>query len=130
MSDQIRVGQVSHRKGFRLHANVDGRAYCGAGNGRIIATTTRTLTADLAPLVCRNCRKHLLAAAQQAEVTANMRAGHTTTRNGWTVATQAEALVLALESPTDRLRREQGTDAFRRTRAAILAETDTLALAA
>jgi hypothetical protein len=130
MSDQIRVGQVSHRKGFRLHANVDGRAYCGAGNGRIIATTTRTLTADLAPLVCRRCRKHLLAAAQQAEVTANMRAGHSTTHHGTARATAAEALVRALETGTDRRHREHATDAFRRTRAAILAETDTLALAA
>lgn len=57
MSIFIKVGYVTNRTSARLHLNVDGRARCGAGSGRI--TISATLTGDSAPSICRRCANHL-----------------------------------------------------------------------
>jgi hypothetical protein len=50
------VGIVSTRKGARVHVAINGRAYCGAGNGRIIGHS-RNINAHDHGKLCRRCAR-------------------------------------------------------------------------
>jgi len=113
----IAVGRVTQRKGAKLHA-----ATCRIVRHRqLIPATIRALRTEDAPLVCKHCQPILLAAAKDAEMDANQRAGNSTTWNGRVHAKAAEALVLALETPAGRLARSQRTDEMRAMFDAIVA---------
>lgn len=115
----VLVGQVTTRKGARFHASVERRAYCGAGNGRIIAGTEKALVAkrtagdptSISPDgACRRCRKHLLALADEAE---RYQRGRTSTGYSQARVNAAHELWVALQTPAERAADEAARVAFR-----------------
>ncbi len=57
---QVQIGQVSTRKGARLHADINNRARCGSGRGWIIPTTRRdAATLDGTARICLHCLPHI-----------------------------------------------------------------------
>jgi len=126
MGDEIRIGQVSTRKGAKPHADIHGRAYCGAGSGRIIATTSRPLTEDTAPLVCLRCRRHL---HQTAELQLMDEQYAPANRYSEFRVQRAIRLVDALESAAQRAARDKARAEFDRI-AAAMANAAALTLAA
>ncbi|MDQ7909207.1 hypothetical protein RB614_32265 [Phytohabitans sp. ZYX-F-186] len=60
----VMVGQVSTRKGAKLHLSLNGLAHCGSGNGRIIGPA-RELTADNTPALCLRCAHRVKAVVQE-----------------------------------------------------------------
>ena len=117
----IRIGQVSARKGYRLHAIANGWARCGAGNGRILGGTERDLTTANVALVCKRCRRHVRAEAE-AEL-ANETAASGNRYN--------PARIDALTALADRFKtpaeRAQDIDLAARIAATIVAAADVLA---
>lgn len=69
-SGKVRIGRVTTAKRFRLHLDIDGRARCGSGKGRIISLTTREPRPVDEPLICRRCLPHLRAAIADAQAEA------------------------------------------------------------
>lgn len=59
------VGRVSTRKNARLHLNINGLAYCGAGNGRINGQP-RDLIADAVTTLCGRCVHQIRQRVQDA----------------------------------------------------------------
>jgi hypothetical protein len=93
----IRIGQVSTRRGYRLHAITDqGRTRCGIGTGRVIAT--RDLTTTHLDLTCKRCRRHL-----RTEVEAALADATTATGNRYNPARIAALTTLAnaFKTPTE-----------------------------
>lgn len=76
-----KVGHVTTRRNARLHLAVNGLAYCGAGNGRILGPSRDVAATDRGHL-CRRCGKAL---AQRLRMDRNLvsrrtdRAGRTLT---------------------------------------------------
>jgi predicted SPOUT superfamily RNA methylase MTH1 len=116
MRDGIQIGQVSTRKGAKAHADIHGRAYCGAGRGQIIATTSRALTEDTATLVCRRCRRHLHEVAEQQLISEQYAP---TNRYSEYRVQRAIRLVDALQSPAQRAARDADRAEFDQIAAAI-----------
>lgn len=101
--DSVTVGQVTTRKGYRLHLADTGRAHCGAGRGRIIAA--RTLTSDHQPVLCRRCLKAIrraIADASRSAVAAEHRYTDTAVQ---TLGTLADALAPVVDHVADEARR-------------------------
>lgn len=55
MTNDVLIGQVSLRRDAKLHLAINGLAHCGAGNGRILADTTRGITPEDRPSICGRC---------------------------------------------------------------------------
>jgi len=124
--DNVQVGRVTNRKGAKLHGNVAGRAYCGAGNGLINLLTAHILTEDEAELVCRRCRRHLHEVAELQLISEQYAPGN---RYSEYRVQRAIRLVDALQSPAQRAAREQARTEFDRI-AAAMANAAALTLAA
>jgi hypothetical protein len=105
------VGQVSRRKGARLHYLIDGVADCPRVRGRHAIHTT-AVTADNAPLVCRCCRKSVLAAAELAEMDLRMRCTAGTRPESQGPANAAGLLVDALRTAAEKAAELAAREAF------------------
>lgn len=68
--DKVQVGKVTTLKRARLHLDVDGRARCGSGRGRILGGTRRAPVPADEPTICRHCLPHLRRAIDEAQAVA------------------------------------------------------------
>lgn len=71
---KVQIGKVTTARRGRLHLDIDGRARCGSGLGRIRSLTLTLTRRDPRPvdepLMCRRCLPYLRAAIAEAQAEA------------------------------------------------------------
>ena len=99
---EVELGQVTTRKGAKLHLNVNGQAYCRSGSSKIIASHKASY-ADT-PRICKKCREALRTFLQEVR---DARARRVPTAANREVMLTCEAILAGLRSPAEQAQHDE-----------------------